>query len=246
MLKKFIRKFFSVWGYELKRKAKPPDYLRNQKMMAGLQRCRRAGLDFNTIVDVGAAAGTWSMAASEVWTTSAFLLFEPLIERKQELEILCGRRNGFQFVNAAAGKMSAEVNFIVTDDLDGSGVASAESRGANTRIVQVTRLDTEVQTRNLQGPYLVKLDTHGFELPILEGCSAILDQTELFIIECYGFQIADNSLLFWEMCEHMEGLGYRLFDIVDVMNRPVDGAFWQCDAFFLKKSNPIFREGGYK
>ncbi|RYE45276.1 MAG: hypothetical protein EOP48_22205 [Sphingobacteriales bacterium] len=67
-----------------------------------------------------------------------------------------------------------------------------------------------------------------------------MNQVSCFIIECYGFQIAEKSLLFWEMCRYMDELGFRLFDIVDVMNRPKDGAFWQCDAFFLRKENPVW------
>jgi hypothetical protein len=112
--------------------------------------------------------------------------------------------------------------------------------------VQVIRLDDAVKEGGLTGPFLVKLDTHGFEVPILEGCSGIVDQVSLFIIECYGFQIADNSLLFWEMCQYMDCLGFRLFDIVDIMHRPKDGSFWQCDAFFIRKENDLFKDNKYR
>jgi hypothetical protein len=47
------------------------------------------------------------------------------------------------------------------------------------------------------------------------------------------------------MCQYMDNLGYRLFDIVDIMNRPTDKAFWQCDAFFIKKDNPVFQTNTY-
>src|SRR5690606_1041292 len=103
-----------------------------------------------------------------------------------------------------------------------------------------------VQRLGLKGPFLVKLDTHGFEMPILEGCSEILPDVELFIIECYGFHITGSSLLFWEMCHEMDKLGFALFDIVDVMHRPKDGAFWQCDAFVIRKSNALFSDNRYK
>ena len=40
-------------------------------------------------------------------------------------------------------------------------------------------LDKEIQKRKLRPPYLLKLDTHGFEIPILEGAKEIISKAEL-------------------------------------------------------------------
>jgi FkbM family methyltransferase len=194
---------------------------------------------------VGAAAGSWSLSAFELWPDSSFILFEPLEERNAELKALDSRFANFHFIPAAAGKEKGQVSFYVSGDLDGSGVATGVSNDPNIRTVNVVSIDEEVMKLELKGPYLVKLDTHGFEVPIIEGAQKILPHVSVFIIECYGFQIAEKSLLFWEMCKYMDHLGFRLFDIVDVMNRAKDGAFWQCDAFFLRKDNKIFEYPQY-
>lgn len=253
-LKHLIKSTFHSLGFEVTRKqplAEQPlpestVYRRNEHMQGGLERCKSIIPQINTVIDLGAAQGRWSLSAIELWPNAEYLLFEPLEERKSELEALLLKYSNFHFIPAAGGREKGEINFYIASDLDGSGIAhEAPANNVSIRKVRVTSVDDEVRRHQLKGPYLVKLDTHGFEVPILEGCSGILQEVSVFVIECYGFQIVDNSLLFWEMCQYMDRLGFRLIDIVDVMHRPQDGAFWQCDAFFIKKDNPIFRYASY-
>jgi len=214
-------------------------------MAGGLKRFRNLGFPVRTIVDVGAAAGSWSLMAEQIWPECTFVLFEPLEERKEHLQSLAQEKSNFLFVPCAAGSDESFVNFRIAPALDGSGIASGTTLGGEIRKVAVRRIDNEINRLGLAGPYIVKLDTHGYEVPILEGCAGIIPNVELFIIECYGFRIADGSLLFWEMCREMDRLGFALFDLVDVMHRPKDGAFWQCDAFFIRKGNPLFNDNRY-
>ena len=234
-MKKIISSVFDSFGLQISRRRTGQDLgaqPRNTQMFRGLARLQQLNIPVRTLVDVGAAAGTWSLAAVELWPESEYLLFEPLYERTEELKALEKKYSNFHFVPAAAGRARGEVFFYVADDLDGSGVADLDPVYPSARKVDVKSIDEEVACHSLKGFFLVKLDTHGFEIPILEGCRNILPEISTFIIECYGFQIAENSLLFWEMCRYMDQLGFRVFDIVDIMNRPRDGAFWQCDVFF--------------
>lgn len=218
----------------------------NDQMFNGLARLKQLEIPITTIVDIGAAAGSWTLLATRLWPECSYMLFEPLEERADELKTLAASNPNIFIVPYAAGKTISETRFHVTDDLDGSGIApKTGGTSESVRVVKQTSVDIEIKKNQLTGPYLVKLDTHGYEIPIIEGCEEILDQVSAFIIECYGFQVAENSLLFWEMCRYMDNLGFRLFDIVDIMNRPKDGAFWQCDAFFIRKENALFNNNSY-
>lgn len=243
-MKKLLVSLFSSVGLEIRRKKRPQPKV--SAMTAGFHRFSHLGLPIETIIDVGAAAGTWSLEALRVWPNASYVLLEPLLERRPVLESLTQQHKNFSFLPFAAGNKKTSVNFVIADDLDGSGIASSDTDLSLIRSVEVIRLDEVVRDKNLKGPFVIKLDTHGFEVPILEGCTGILNGVSLFIIECYGFQIADNSLLFWEMSHYMEKLGFRLFDVVNILNRPKDGAFWQCDAFFIKKDNSLFSYNHYR
>ena len=91
----------------------------------------------------------------------------------------------------------------------------------------------------------VKLDTHGFEVPILIGAAETLKQANVVIIEVYNFKLTEPCLRFHEMCTHMESLGFRCYDMADPMLRQRDRALWQMDLFFAPSASPIFRYGSY-
>jgi len=214
-----------------------------RSMRGGLYRALLRGESFDFIFDVGAARGDWSMMAKEFFPEAKYVLFEPLDERSVELSELA-KKEGFTIVNKAVGAKSGNIELYVTSDLDGTGIAD-NGTNAPKRSFPLTTIDDEVASMELNGKTLIKLDTHGYELPIIEGAKNILKKAELVIMECYGQRIATGSLLFWEMCAHMNNLGFGLIDIVDVMYREWDLSFWQCDAFFVPKNYKSFKTSTY-
>ena len=109
----------------------------------------------------------------------------------------------------------------------------------------MSTIDTEVGRLGLSGPFLIKLDTHGFEVPILEGASTTLVRTEALLIEAYNFPIHPDALMFADLCHWLGDRGFRPFDLVDVMRRPVDRALWQFDMVFLRAESPEFGSNRY-
>jgi FkbM family methyltransferase len=211
--------------------------------MAGLLvRSRDRGTNIATWIDVGASDGSWSLGAHRHYPSAHFLLFEPLTERRAALERL-KRSHGFDYIAAAAGAAAGSIDFVIDAQLDGSGVAAAKS--ANTRSVQVETIDRVVAGRNLKGPFGIKLDTHGHEVPVLEGASTILPHTNLLIIEAYNFQLTPTSLRFHELCGWLESRGFRCCDLADPMRRASDGALWQMDLAFAPGTSPLFASNRY-
>lgn len=251
-MKRVVRYFFRVLGLEVK-KITPVQTNQNPKlvqvskdnMSAALNRLKKNGVQPSIIIDLGAAAGTWTLECMKHYPSSEYLLFEPLEERKNELNSLASTNKNIHPVFAAVGNKMGSVSFVVSDDLDGSGVYDAESDGGNRKVDLVT-IDHVVNEKHLKGPFLIKFDTHGFEVPILTGAGDTLKKTDAIIMECYGFQIADNCLRFPEMCLHLEKLGFRLSDIVNVKRRPGDDFFWQCDAVFIRKEDPRLSKTSYQ
>ena len=92
----------------------------------------------------------------------------------------------------------------------------------------------------------MKLDTHGFEVPILEGAVRTLAETEVILIECYTFRIAPACLTFAEMCRYLGERGFRCIDLGDPLYRPHDDALWQMDLVFVRKDRPEFSYLGYR
>ena len=208
-----------------------------------LARAAARGVNIATWIDVGASDGSWSVRARRHFPRARFLLFEPLAERQAALAALHARL-GFEIVAAAAGAAPGTVPFAIDPALDGSGVAAPGAAG--TRTVPVETIDHAVAARRLPAPYGVKLDTHGFELPVLEGAAQVLAGAALLVIEAYNFQLTPGCLRFHELCAWLEVRGFRCCDLADPMRRPRDGALWQVDLGFARAGNPVFASNSYE
>ncbi len=200
----------------------------------------------NTIIDVGASNGMWSRSTMDFYPKSQYLLIEANPVHAQALDAFTIEKSNAQFVLAAAGdKQGGNISFTFSKDDPYAGQASYTPR-ENTSEISETSIDYQVEIRGLKGPYLLKLDTHGFEIPIFKGAANVLVNTEIIIIESYNFRISTECLLFYEMCEHLNTLGLRCVDLVDPLWRPYDSAFWQMDLIFIKKDSPQFLYSNYQ
>lgn len=210
---------------------------------AALKRCKDRGLQIETIIDVGASDGRWSLVARELFPNSFCLLIEAQEDHKSALEKLKERESRFDYVIAAAGDRKGSI-FFNADDLFG-GLASATPVGNHCVSVPMVTVDEEVSRRNLSPPFLLKLDTHGFEIPILDGAKNTLASASLVVIETYNFKLTVDSLKFHEMCAFMESKGFSCVDLVQPMHRPGDQAFWQMDLIFVPSDNAVFSSNSY-
>ena len=109
----------------------------------------------------------------------------------------------------------------------------------------MTTIDNQVKEKKLQGPFLVKLDTHGFERQILQGAAETLQNTSLLIVEAYNFVKSADQMRFHELCAYMESKNFRCIDLVEPFFRPHDNALWQMDLFFIRSDHPSFSSNSF-
>jgi FkbM family methyltransferase len=173
-----------------------------------------------------------------------YLLIEAQAVHEPGLRRFVQQHPKAQYVLAAAGDTYGRIFFDATAPLGGQ--ASYTPYPANNIEVPVTTVDREVTDRQLTGPYLLKFDTHGFEVPILKGALQTLRETDVIVMECYNFHVAPEALLFDEMCGYLKTQGFRCIDLVDPMFRPHDGAFWQMDLIFVRDDRPEFAYSLYE
>jgi FkbM family methyltransferase len=212
-------------------------------LTAALRRCRDRGVAVGTVIDIGASNGCWSLAARRYFPAASYYLIEAQREHEDALVRLKTRLGKLDYVIAAAGDAEGEIYFDASDLF--GGVAGHEPFAENGIVVPMVTVDGEASRRGLQPPYLLKLDTHGFEVPILEGASETLRGASLVIIEAYNYRLTDVSLRFHELCAYMEERGFRCVDMCDPMHRSTDGALWQFDLFFAPTTDRVFESNSY-
>ena len=240
-LKKKLVKKAVKWTLEDPKLARQTRF-RLMETADALRRLKARGLQISCILDVGASDGRWSRGIESLWPDARFHLIEANTVHEPALRRLCARNGNYSFARAAAAEAVGEIYF---DARDRHGGLASQQRRDGMISLPATSLAHEVDAQGLKPPYLIKLDTHGYEVPILKGAEPLFGDTAALVIEVYNFTQGPEALRFWEMCRHLEERGFRVIDITEPAWRPHDEAFWQADFVFLKADARQFGSESY-
>ncbi|WP_137869496.1 FkbM family methyltransferase [Sphingopyxis sp. 2PD] len=195
-----------------------------------------------TIVDVGVADGTIELYRH--FPDPYLVLIEPIAEFEHSINAILSRYRGeAHFV--AAGPENGEVRFGVSDEV--AGLHNAKPTGdesAPNRIVKARRLDSLLA--NPQGPVLLKIDVEGFELGVIEGAPNLLNMVEVAILETRLIDVVGGTAIFSEVCTRMAQDGFEVYDILDPIARPLDGAMIMCDIAFVRADGKFRADRRYE
>jgi FkbM family methyltransferase len=176
-----------------------------------------------------------------IYPEAAYLCVEALPAHEPALKDFAARHPNVQVAMVAAGNREGEVNFYAAPDNPFGGAASLTPFGQNNVTVPMTTLDRLCETTKLSPPYLLKLDAHAFEVPILEGATKVLSQANLLIIEAYNLRFRPGMLLFYELCQYLDQRGFHCLDLMAPTHRPRDHVLWQMDLVFARADRPEFQ-----
>ncbi|MCC5788785.1 MAG: FkbM family methyltransferase [Opitutales bacterium] len=213
-------------------------------MENALQRQSARDLQINTIIDVGAAKGSWTRLARKFWPDAKVLMIEANPYWQNDLKTCAANKNA-QYVLAAASSKCGETSFLGSDTNPmGGSVSKSQSEKDASQRLPATTLDHEIKRLKLPGPYLIKLDTHGHDREIMKGATSVLGNTNLIVAEAYNF--GEEQRLFHRMLLFFGKKGFRCIDIADPVFRPADKALWQLDLFLVPSNRPEFSKKGFQ
>jgi FkbM family methyltransferase len=218
--------------------------LNGPTLSAAFERLMRRNIPVNSVLDVGASTGCWSERLLAVYPEARYLCIEAQAVHEPSLRGFKAQHRNVDYIMTAAGAAAGEIFFDATDPF--GGVASYTPVEKNCIRVPVAPLDELAKRYGLQPPFLVKLDTHGFEVPILTGAARVLQGAAVLVIEAYNFKIAPEALLFPELCLYLAERGFRCLDMFDPLYRPKDEALWQMDLVFARADRPEFQYNSYE
>lgn len=227
-LRKLVNVPLGRLGYRIQR-VKPDA---GSDFSAALTRLAARSLTFKTLIDVGASDGRWSRQAGHYFPDVFYFLIEANPVHEPGLQAYKTAHPRSDYILAVAGDTVGDVYFDGSNPFGGHASHSSDAR--HSARLPATTIDFQVQANRLQPPFAVKLDTHGFEVPILNGARQTLAQANLVIIETYNFDLEPDSLRFWEMAAFMQERGFRPIDISNLLWRPADRALWQFDLYFVR------------
>ncbi len=215
-------------------------------MSGSLWNAKQLGLEPQTIIDVGAGLGTFEIY--EAFPKSRYILIEPIAENEPYLKKICQYLERADYIIAAASKeaglvpLQVNLSNFIHSYISEEGEANSET--FELRTIPAVTLDEVCKTRQLEGPYLIKVDVDGRELDVLAGAIQTLQNTELVIVEV-ALYVSSRFDKMYAVINFMKEQGFVGYDIVDLGYRLSDSALFQVDMVFVKESGQFTKESRY-
>jgi len=204
----------------------------------------------NTILDVGANTGLYSILSYNSQPNAKIFAFEPYtvnMTRLQKNTALNSLSDNFTPVAKAVGNSNEMLSFTVPENDQVCDVLSADSEFTNKfyrkwinykqiDVPQVT-LNGFVKEQALSSVDLIKIDVENFELSVLQGALEVLEaHSPVIFIEIF---VNPEKVAFYE--EHLKPLGYSCYLVMHegLMRTETLLENPDCRNFILSKAKPV-------
>lgn len=231
-----IERYLSKFGYTLKVTGFPVRGFDNF-----LEFIKKIGFYPKTVFDIGVGYGTpWLY---EAFPKAHFVLIEPQAEFEPYLKRICGQRDAeYHLIGVGDTDGNAHI-YRLPNSPTGSSFLPPSEQGKqiwgefqrSEEPMPIVKLDT-YKERN--GPFLLKIDTEGFELQVIRGADAVLAKTDLVLMEVAVVERQAGEADLIDVGAVMKKHGFRLVDIPVLTQRSADGPLLYMDVAFARVGSP--------
>jgi FkbM family methyltransferase len=210
MIKTLLKGVLRRFGYELRKK---PEIGFTASYLSRICNPR-------TVIDVGVANGT--VALHNAFPKAKFVLIEPLREYEDSINRLCTKYDCDVHYKAVAESPGTVEFNVDAGNLEKSSFSSRATQNdkynrLERRLVEVTTLDAlYLQNPDIQRPILLKIDTEGHELSVLEGATHLLPAVDFVIAESSIARRFENGYEFKDIVWFMDKSGFDVFSLLTV------------------------------
>jgi FkbM family methyltransferase len=199
----------------------------------------------DTILDVGANDGGYGKMLRQGGYAGAVLSFEPLADAHARLMHAAEGDVAWQVApRMAIGAESGEIEINIAGNSTSSSIlpmqsahesAAPQSRYVGKEKVPVKRLDeiehpSIAQSKSL----LLKIDTQGYEMPVLEGAVGLLDRVHGIQLELSLVPLYEGQVLYKEMIDWLAAKGFELWSVMPGFVDQGSGRMLQMDGVFFR------------
>jgi FkbM family methyltransferase len=195
------------------------------------------GLEFASVVDVGANVGQFSLFASHRWPDAIIHAFEPIPDQAARFAAVHGSRVTLH--RCALGESATSLPIHIASRKDSSSLLPLGQRQkamfnmdeVNQIEVPVERLDAVLKPSDLPQPSLLKIDVQGFEFEVLRGAGEFLRHFSHVYVEVSFTELYEGQKLYSDVKALLLKSGLTLLRKHNIAQDEV-GALVQADLLF--------------
>ncbi|MEP3387251.1 MAG: FkbM family methyltransferase [Reichenbachiella sp.] len=192
------------------------------------------------IFDVGANIGQSALRFRSYFQNAEIFSFEPVDTAFEWLEKCLARDKNFKAYNFAFGEKNERV-FIKLDDNPISPTNSLYNATLDQEIAQeiiVQKLDDFVNKLSIENIDLLKIDTEGWEIPVLNGAEQLIktNKVKAIFAEVGFHSINKNNTEFNTLLEFLNRRKFRFYGMYDISNLRIKQNMHYGNALFIHDS----------
>jgi FkbM family methyltransferase len=243
MFKKAIRNIFKKAGYDII-KVNPAFNAENEDT-ENIRQFYKWLLPYNfeTIIDVGANQGQFSVKMRKLFPNANIFAFEPIPGCYNELLQNFKGDEKFKAFNFGLGDEEGELSFYVNDYSASSSLLPLNSNlkeafsyadNAKETKIQIKVLDKLQSEIKIKKPTLIKVDVQGFEDKVIAGGYNFFENCTAVIIELSYVPLYESQPLFHEIYSQLVALGFIYRGNIEQLHHPNTNQILQADGFFVR------------
>jgi FkbM family methyltransferase len=203
-----------------------------------LDEFKKYGGDINVVYDIGANDGRWTKEFRHIIGSGTFILFEGNPKNTCKVTTL---KNGESYNNILLSNVDDEIKKFYVPDVSGMDNTGASYYKELTphyikgEFIEVKskKLDTFVEENDIPLPDVIKLDTQGSEVDILNGAIKCLSSAKILLTEIPISRYNENAPVFSDYISTLYDNGFLPTGVQHLAIRK--GVFNQMDLVFMKK-----------
>lgn len=237
MIKQSINKYLGKIGYQIRKSESIDRDIKCGKYNWLISR------NINSVLDIGANIGNFSLFIKKILPHSSIYAFEPL--KECYLQLIDNTRNldNVKCYNFALGEdissstiyhsqFAPSSSILPMDDMHKQ--AFPHSKESSIEKIEINTLNNFFQTNEITTPILMKIDVQGYEKQVLQGAQNVLSLIDIIIVETSFVELYKDQALFDEIYSLMSQNSFKYFGNFDQIKDPNSGLVLQADAIFIK------------
>lgn len=197
--------------------------------------------EINTIFDIGANIGEISIELANVFDSSKIYAFEPI---HSTYDHLCNNTKTLKSritpINYGLSSEPSEAEFLICNSWPGKNKINRLKKSGeqpdelydSSEVCNLTTIDNFFEHHNLQKVDILKTDTEGFDLEVLQGGSMLLSTNppKIIVSEVDFDNLGHTD--FYSLQDYLVPFGYSLYALYNYWHNPSNRILY-CNAMFV-------------